>query len=87
MCLSRYCGFLLTVLSINWKEFSFRINLSISRTETRNVQFFHLCLFNKIYNVGSIFKDCGFCDYDIGCSNVSVSTKEEVLSVRPSDES
>ena len=27
---------------------------------------------------------CGFCDYDIGCSNVPVSTKEEVLSVRPS---
>ena len=87
MCLSRYCGFLLTVLSINWKEFSFRINLSISRTETRNVQFFHLCLFNKIYKVGSIFKDCGFCDYDIGCSNVALSTKEEVLSVRTSDES
>ena len=30
---------------------------------------------------------CGFCDYDIGCSNVPVSTKEQVLSVRPSDES
>ena len=22
----------------------------------------------------------GFCDYDIGCSNVPISTKEEVLS-------
>ena len=32
---------------------------------------------------------CGFSDYDIGCSNVPVSTKEdsEVLSVRPSDKS
>ena len=30
---------------------------------------------------------CSFCDYDISCSNVPVSTKEEVLSVRPSDES
>ena len=39
-----------------WKEFSLRINLSISWTETRNVQFFHLCLFNKIYKVGSLFK-------------------------------
>ena len=29
----------------------------------------------------------GFCDYDIVCSNVPVLTKEEVLSVRPSDES
>ena len=53
-----------------------KINLSISRTETRNVRFFHFCLFNKIYKVGHI-----------GCSNVPVSTKEEVLSVRPSDES
>ena len=24
---------------------------------------------------------CGFCNYCIGCSNVPVSTKEEVLSV------
>ena len=62
------------------------INLSISRTKTRNVQYFHLCLLNKIYKVGSIFK-VYLCDYDIGCSNVPVSTKEEVLSVRPSDES
>ena len=30
---------------------------------------------------------CGLCDYDIGCSIVPVSTKEKVLSVRPSDES
>ena len=30
---------------------------------------------------------CGFCDYDIDCSIVPVSTKEKVLSVRPSDES
>ena len=59
------------------------INLNISRIEARNVQFFHLCLFNKIYKVGSIFN---VCDYDISCSNVSVSTKEEVLSVRPSNE-
>ena len=28
---------------------------------------------------------CGFCDYDIARSNVPVSTKEEVLSVRPSE--
>ena len=30
---------------------------------------------------------CDFCDFDIGCSNVPVSTKEEILSVGPSDES
>ena len=29
---------------------------------------------------------CVFYDYDVGCSNVPVSTKEEVLSFRPSDE-
>ena len=90
MCSSRYCGYFTdSAFHYNWKEFSFRINLNISRTETRNVQFFHLGLFNKIYKVSSIFMDCGFCDYDFGCSNVAVyvSTKEEVLSVRPSDES
>ena len=43
---------------LNCKEFSSRINLhvNISRTETRNGRFFHLCLFNKIYKIGSIIK-------------------------------
>ena len=42
--------------------------------------FFHLCVFNKIYKVGGIFK-VDFCIFDIGCSNVT--TKEEILSVGP----
>ena len=57
MCSHRgIVGFYWLCFPLNWKEFSLRINLSISRTKTRNVQFFHLCLFNKIYKVGSIFK-------------------------------
>ena len=51
-------GLYLYFSPLNWKEFSSRINLhvSISRSETRNGRFFHLCLFNKIYKVGSIIK-------------------------------
>ena len=29
---------------------------------------------------------CDFCDFDIGCSNVPVTTKEEIVSLGPSDE-
>ena len=82
-----------------------RINLSISRTETRNFQTVLLKLCVSIYDRNkklSVFftfvfsikfiksvasLKSGFCDYDISCSNVPLSTKEEVLSVRPSDES
>ena len=81
MCSSRYRGFLLIVLSIK-----------LERTERtfgpkqETFSFFTFVFSIKfIKSVASL--RCGFCDYDIGCSNVPVSTKEEVLSVRPSDES
>ena len=54
LCSSWYLRFVLTVLAK--KIFLTRINLSISRTETRNIRFLHLFLFDKIYKVGSIFK-------------------------------
>ena len=78
-------GFVLIVLPLNCKEFSLTINLSISRSETRKVRFFHFCLSTKlIKSVASL--RCDFCDFNIGCSIITVSTKEEILSVRPSDD-
>ena len=63
-----------------------RINLSISRTETRNICFF-LPFFFSIKFIKSVASlKCDFCDFDIGRSNVPVTTKEEIVSVRPSNE-
>ena len=63
-----------------------RINLSISRTETRNVCFFYLFFFSIKFIKSVASLKCDFCDFDIGRSNVPVTTKEEIVSVRPSNE-
>ena len=86
LCSSRYRGFLLIVLSIKLKRFYLRINLSISGPKQETFSFITFVFsITFIKSVASL--RCGLCNYDIGCSNVPVSTKEEVLSVRPSDES
>ena len=54
------------------------------RNKKRSVFFTFLFSIKFITSVASL--RCGFRDYDISCSNVPVSTKEEVLSVRPSNE-
>ena len=78
---SRYRGFLLIMLSIKLER--------TERTFGPKKETFRFFTFvfsiRFIKSVASL--TCGFSDYDIGCSFVPVSTKEKVLSVRPSDES
>ena len=62
--------------SLNWKEFSLRINLSISRTETRNVQFFTF-VFSIKFIKSVAYLRCGLCDYDISCSYVPYQQKRK----------
>ena len=54
--------------------------------ETRNVRFFTF-VFSITFRKTVVSLRYDFCDFGIGCSNVHVSTKEEVISVGPSDES
>ena len=70
--------------SINDSFFSLFVEFLVPKQETFGIFTF---VFSIKFIKSVVSLRCVFCDYDIGCSNVPVSTKEEVLSVRPSDES
>ena len=82
LCANRgtYRGFLLIVLSIKLE----RTERTFGPKQEKFSFFTFVFSIRFIKSVTAL--RCVFYDYDVGCSNVPVSTKEEVLSVRPSDE-
>ena len=74
-----------SAFQLNGKEFSLRINLSISRTETRNVRFFP-AFFVSIKFIKSVASlRCEFAILIVAMR--LYKKKKEILSVRPSDKS
>ena len=83
---------LFVLIAVPWFFLLIMLSIKLERTERtfgpkkETFSFFTFVFSIRfIKSVASL--RCGFCDYDIGCSNVPVLTKEDVFSVRPSDES